>query len=160
MSLASEDCAVAEVVRSAQCVWSGDLVGGDGTLTVGSGALGTQPVTWTSRAEKPEGRTSPEELLAAAHATCFAMVLATVLGQHAAVAEQLVVEAACTIELEGAPRITAMDLHVRGVIPALDGRSLQDAVASAAKLCPVANALRRSARINVVAEWRRTRITV
>ena len=149
---------MAEVVRSAQCVWSGDLLGGDGTLTVGSGAVGSQPVTWTSRAEKPEGRTSPEELLAAAHATCFAMVLATVLGQRSAIAKQLVVEAACTIELEGAPRITAMDLHVRGVIPELDGRSFQDAVRSAAQLCPVANALRRSVRINVTAEWRRTPI--
>ncbi len=112
MSRAAEELVVAEVVRSAQCVWSGDLVGGDGTMTVGSGALGSQPVTWTSRAEKPEGRTSPEELLAAAYATCFAMVLATVIGQRAAVAEQLVVEAACTIELQGAPRITAMDLRV------------------------------------------------
>ena len=151
---------MAEVVRRAKCVWSGDLVGGDGAMTVGSGALGSQPVTWTSRVEKPEGRTSPEELLAAAHATCFAMVLATVLGQRAAVAEQLVIEAACTIELQGAPRITAMDLHVRGVIPELDGRSFQDAVASAATLCPVGNALRRSVRINVTAEWRRTRITL
>lgn len=77
---------MAEVVRSAQCVWSGDLLGGEGTLTVGSGAVGSQPVTWTSRAKKPEGRTSPEELLAAAHATCFAMVLATVLGQRSAIA--------------------------------------------------------------------------
>jgi organic hydroperoxide reductase OsmC/OhrA len=86
------------------------------------------------------------------------MVLATVLGQRSAIAKQLVVEAACTIELEGAPRITAMDPHVRGVIPELDGRSFQHAVASAAQLCPVANALRRSVRINVTAEWRRTPI--
>jgi lipoyl-dependent peroxiredoxin len=149
---------MADVERSATCLWTGDLVAGSGTLTVGSGALSAQPVTWASRAEKPDGRTSPEELLAAAHATCFAMVLATVLGQRSAKADELLVEATCTLELEGAPRISAMDLHVRGVIPDLDGRSFQDAVATAARLCPVANALRKSVPVNVTAHWRRTRV--
>ncbi len=147
---------MAEVERSATCVWTGDLLAGSGTLTVGSGAMSAQPVTWASRAEKPEGMTSPEELLAAAHATCFAMVLATVLGQRSAKAEELFVKATCTLELQGAPRISAMDLQVRGVIPDLDGRAFQDAVATAAQLCPVGNALRKSVPVNVTAHWRRT----
>ncbi len=147
-----------ETKRSAHCVWAGDLVGGEGTLTVGSGALTEQPVTWASRAEKPDGKTSPEELLAAAQAACFAMALSLVLGQRSAQAEQLVVEATCTLELQGAPRIAAMDIDVRGVIPDLDGESFQHAVSAAAQLCPVANALRRSVRINVTAHWRKTPI--
>ena len=146
-----------EVQRSATCTWIGDLRAGSGMLTVESGAMSAQPVTWASRAENPDGRTSPEELLSAAHATCFAMVLATVLEQRSVRADELVVEATCTLELEGAPRIAAMDLDVRGVIPDLDGRSFQDAVAAAGALCPVANALRKSVPVNVTAHWRRTR---
>ncbi len=125
---------------------------------LGSGALNGQPVTWASRTEKPDGKTGSEELLAAAQAACFAMALSFVLGRRSAQAEQLIVDATCTLELQGAPRITAMDTDVRGVIPDLDGESFQDAVSAAAQLCPVANALRRSVRLNVTAHWRRTPI--
>jgi hypothetical protein len=68
--------------REAQIVWEGALASGTGTVTSGSGALGELPVTWASRTEQPDGKTSPEELIAAAHASCFAMALSLVLGEN------------------------------------------------------------------------------
>ena len=140
------------VERRARCLWSGDLSSGSGTLSTGSGALSDQTVTWASRAEASEGRTSPEELIAAAHATCFNMALSLVLKQRGFKAEQVVVDAVCSLELEGAPRISAVDVRVEGVVPGLDPDSFQSAVSAAADLCPVSNALRNNVRIGVAAE--------
>ena len=68
--------------REAEIVWEGPLASGTGTVSSGSGALGALPVTWASRTERPDGKTSPEELIAAAHASCFAMALSLVLGEN------------------------------------------------------------------------------
>jgi lipoyl-dependent peroxiredoxin len=143
---------MAIALRHAEAVWDGTLARGAGALSSGSGALAL-PVTWASRTEQPDGRTSPEELIAAAHASCFAMALALVLGENDTPPERLVVTAACTLdEVDGAPRITTIELTVRARVPALPTGELERNVARAAELCPVSNALRDNVAISVRAE--------
>ena len=139
-------------VRNATVVWHGTLARGAGELSSGSGALDL-PVTWASRTERADGKTSPEELIAAAHASCFAMALALVLGENDTPPERLGVSGACTLDDEGgAPRITTSELTVSASVPALDRAGLEDCVAQAAKLCPVSNALRGNVEITVLEE--------
>jgi osmotically inducible protein OsmC len=100
--------------REAQVVWEGPLATGAGTVSSGSGALEELRVTWASRTGRPDGKTSPEELIAAAHASCFAMALSLVLAENHTPPERLVVSAACTLdEVDGAPKVTASQLSVR-----------------------------------------------
>jgi osmotically inducible protein OsmC len=135
--------------RTAEVVWEGTLARGVGALSTASGALAL-PVTWTSRTEQPDGKTSPEELIAAAHASCFAMALALVLGENQTPPERLTVTAACTLdEVDGAPRITTAALSVEARVPGLDRAGLQHNVEQAAGLCPVSNALRGNVEISV-----------
>src|SRR5215203_3185423 len=95
--------------RDAEVQWEGSLARGAGTLMSGSSALDELPVTWASRTRQPDGKTSPEELIAGAHASCFAMALALVLGENKTPPERLTVSAACTLdELAGVPRITTI----------------------------------------------------
>jgi osmotically inducible protein OsmC len=134
--------------RQAEVVWEGELAHGVGTLSSGSGALDELAVTWASRTEAPDGKTSPEELIAAAHASCFAMALSLVLGKAKATPEQLLVRARCTLdEVEGAPRITRSALELRGRVTGLDERGFDDAVDKARRLCPVSNALAGSVEL-------------
>ena len=136
-------------LRQAQVVWDGTLAGGAGTVSSGSGAL-ELPVTWAARTEQPDGNTSPEELIAAAHASCFAMALALVLGENKTPPERLTVTAACTLdEVDGAPRITTSELTVRARVPSLDKAVLSRIVEQAGDLCPVSNALRGNVEIIV-----------
>jgi lipoyl-dependent peroxiredoxin len=139
--------------REAEVLWEGPLGGGAGKLTSGSGALDKLGVTWASRTARPEGRTSPEELIAAAHASCFAMALALVLGRNRTPPERLAVKAACTLdEVDGAPRITTIELAVRARVPGLDAADLERITESAGDLCPVSNALRGNVKISVRSE--------
>ena len=139
--------------REAGIVWEGALASGTGALSSGSGALGQLAVTWASRTERPDGKTSPEELIAAAHASCFAMALSLMLGEDRTPPERLVVDAACTLdEVDGAPRITTVELTVRARVPGLEAASFEHAVERAAGLCPVSNALRGNVEINVRSE--------
>jgi osmotically inducible protein OsmC len=140
-------------LREAEVVWEGPLPSGTGTLTTESRALDELAVTWASRTKRPDGKTSPEELIAAAHASCFAMALALVLGENKTPPERMAVSAACTLdEVEGAPRITTVELTVRAQVPELDAGVLVRMVAQAADLCPVSNALRGNVTINVRSE--------
>ena len=136
--------------REAEIVWEGPLASGTGRVSSGSGALGALPVTWASRTERPDGKTSPEELIAAAHASCFAMALSLVLGENRTPPERLVVNAACTLdEVEGAPRITTVELTVRARVPGLERAGFEQTVDRAAELCPVSNALRGNVEIDL-----------
>lgn len=139
--------------REAQVVWEGSLASGAGTISSGSGALGQLPVTWASRTEQPEGKTSPEELIAAAHASCFAMALSLMLAEAHTPPERLAVQAECTLdEVDGAPKITDVKLNLRARVPGADQASFTDAVDRAADLCPVSNALRGNVEIDVHSE--------
>jgi osmotically inducible protein OsmC len=140
-------------LREAEILWEGSLARGAGTLTSGSGALDHLPVTWASRTERPDGRTSPEELIAGAHASCFAMALALVLGENKTPPDRMAVSAACTLdELAGVPRITTIELAVRAQVPGLEPADFERMIGRARNLCPVSDALRGNVKINVRSE--------
>jgi len=137
--------------RTAQTVWQGSLSKGSGAITAGSTALDGLDVSWAARTEKPDGKTSPEELAAAAHSSCFSMALALRLGEHHLEPERLRVEATVTLdEVDGLPTIVSSQLIVRGRIGGLDGDRFQQIVDEAAALCPISR-LFASARISVEA---------
>jgi len=136
--------------RRAQVVWEGNLVGGGGTLRVGSEAFGPLPITWAARTERPDGKTSPEELIAAAHAGCYAMALSHTLTQRGTPPSQLEVSAVCSLDrVEGRLKITTMALEVRGRVPGLSQSEFEDAARQAEQGCPVSNALRNNVDIRV-----------
>ena len=137
--------------RRADVVWEGDLLHGSGTIvSVGSGALGALPVTWASRTESSDGKTSPEELMAAAHAACYAMAFSHTLAQAGTPAERLSVSATCTFEqVEGGFKISTMDLDARGKVPGLDEAGFEKVAQQAEQGCPVSNALRNNVQIRV-----------
>lgn len=139
--------------REAEIVWEGALASGTGTVSSGSGALGALPVTWASRTERPDGKTSPEELIAAAHASCFAMALSLMLGENHTPPERLVVSAACTLdEVDGAPKVTRIELSVRARVEGIEPADFEGQVQRASELCPVSNALRGNVEISVQSE--------
>jgi osmotically inducible protein OsmC len=128
--------------RTATCNWFGDLTSGSGLVEGISGAIGELPVTWASRTARAAGRTSPEELIAAAHASCFSMALAHGLAEDGIPAEQLHVEVTVTLdEVDGVPTITTSDIIVVGTVPGLDATGFIHAATEAGKNCPVSRAL-------------------
>lgn len=140
--------------RNATVAWDGSLARGNGTLDTGSGALAGLPVTWAARTEAPDGKTSPEELIAGAHATCFTMALALVLGEAETPPDRITTDATCALdEVDGAPRITRVGLRVRGTVRGLDEAGFRSAVEKAGALCPVSNALRGNVDISIDASF-------
>jgi osmotically inducible protein OsmC len=128
--------------RHAEVLWEGELAHGRGTITSGSGALDGQEVSWPRRVESADGKTSPEELIAAAHAACFAMALSHELGSGGAPPESLRVTASVTLDqVDGAFTITNVALSVRGVVPGIDADGFRGAVEAAKAGCPVSKAL-------------------
>jgi lipoyl-dependent peroxiredoxin len=126
--------------RSANVVWNGDLMSGGGTIReVGSGAFGPLDVSWASRSEDPNGKTSPEELIAAAWAACFAMALSNGLAKAGNPPEQL--ETSATVTFQPGQGITKGVLTVRGTVPGLDADGFQAAAQDAKQNCPVSKAL-------------------
>jgi lipoyl-dependent peroxiredoxin len=136
--------------RRAEVGWQGTLEEGRGSFTVGSWMVGEVPVTWSSRTSPREESTSPEELMAAAHASCYAMALSLVLGERGTPPESIDVQAACALDAvsEGF-RITTMDLEVRGRVPNLDAEGFRRAAEYAHQICPVSNALKDNVEIRV-----------
>lgn len=139
---------MAMVEREAHVVWQGNLAEGSGNLSEGSGVLNDAPVTFASRVERPDGKTSPEELIAAAHATCYAMALSNVLTEHDAQPERLEVDAVCTLD-DQQLKITNVNLDVRGTVPGSGEDEFEDAAREAEQLCPVSNALRGNVEIQL-----------
>jgi osmotically inducible protein OsmC len=126
--------------RTAHVTWSGSLMDGSGTITsVGSGAFGPLDVTWASRTEDSGGRTSPEELIAAAHAACFSMAFSHALAEGGTPPEKLDVDA--TVTFVPGTGITKSALVVRGTVPALDEAAFVELAEDAKKNCPVSKAL-------------------
>lgn len=139
--------------RTVETVWSGALASGSGTLHGTSGALDSLPVTWASRTEQPGGKTSPEELAAAAHSSCFSMALALVLGNHKLTPTTLTVGSTVTLdEVEGKPTIVSSAITVKGDVPGTDATSFQSMVDEAAALCPISR-LFTGASITVEASY-------
>jgi osmotically inducible protein OsmC len=133
---------MATAERRANVVWRGDLLNGSGTFDLASsGAAHDLPVTWTSRTERPDGKTSPEELIAAAHASCYAMAFSNVLTELGNEPEELNISAVCTFDVDQV-KVTKMVLDVRGRVPDLDAEGFQNAAEQGMQACPVSNALR------------------
>lgn len=126
--------------RRADVVWQGDLMNGSGTIeSVTSGALGTLDVSWASRSEEPNGKTSPEELIAAAWASCFSMALSAGLAKGGHPPERL--ETSVVVTLQPGTGITKGAITVRGTVPGLDAAGFQEAAEGAKAGCPVSQAL-------------------
>jgi osmotically inducible protein OsmC len=125
--------------RTASTHWEGSLLEGAGRVTLESSGLGTHDVTWASRANDPEGRTSPEELIAAAHSSCFSMALSSALAKAGTPPESLDTSAAVTFQPgEG---ITGIHLTVRGAVPGMSAEAFSEAAEGAKAGCPVSKAL-------------------
>jgi osmotically inducible protein OsmC len=126
--------------RTANVVWQGDLMNGSGTIAQApSGAFGPLDVSWASRAEEPNGRTSPEELIAAAWASCFAMALSGALARAGNPPEKL--ETSATVTFQPGEGIIRGALTVRGTVPSLDEAGFREAAETAKQNCPVSKAL-------------------
>src|SRR5450759_1546358 len=127
------------VTSSAEATWEGDLAGGGGTVRPASGAFPELALTWKQRAETRESGTSPEELIAAAHAGCFAMALSLGLDKAGHPPERL--ETSADVSFQAGEGITAIHLTVRGTVPGIDARGFRDAAEDAQANCPVSKAL-------------------
>ena len=126
--------------RTAEVTWRGSLMEGSGTIdSTTSGQLTPLDVTWTSRTEDPQGRTSPEDLLAAAHASCFAMALSHALAEGGHAPDELRTSARVTF-VPGTG-ITKIELTVRGRVPGIDESEFLEAAEGAKVGCPVSQAL-------------------
>jgi osmotically inducible protein OsmC len=136
--------------RRAEATWAGSLFGGSGKVSAGSRAFAELPITWASRTESADGKTSPEELLAAAHAGCFSMAFSLVLAEGGTPPEQLTVNAACAFEqVADGFAITAIDLDVHGRVSGLDSHGFEQAAERAARLCPISKALKGNVEIGL-----------
>ena len=131
----------------------GDLVGGSGRVSVDSGAFPELPVTWAARTQRPDPKTSPEELISAAHAACYAMAFSGTLATAGHTPEQLSVNAVTHFTpLEaGGFGITRIDLTVRGRVAGVDQAEFERLAAEGERGCPVSNALRGNVAISLKA---------
>jgi osmotically inducible protein OsmC len=139
--------------RTATVTWSGTLAEGSGTVTSGTSDLFTDlPVSWSARTEAPAGQTSPEELLAAAHASCFAMALSGALVRAGTPPDHLHVSAAVTFDKVGDGwSVTRSEIDVVGVVPGTDEAGFHAAAQGTGTGCPISKALAGNVEITVSA---------
>ena len=142
---------MANAERTATTVWEGDLAHGNGVLSLKSGAASDLPVTWASRTERSEGKTSPEELIAAAHASCFSMALLHALAETGHAPERLDVSATVTLSLD-AGKVSSSHITVRGVVPGIDADAFAEAAEGAKDNCPISGALKGNLELTVDAQ--------
>ena len=136
--------------RRGHAVWHGNLLEGSGTVDAASGAVSGQEVTWKARTEGSDTVTSPEELIAAAEAACFAMALSHALASAGHEPKEVEVDAVCTFgPVEDGFAITRMALDVRAAVPGIDQAAFEGVLAEAEEGCPVSNALRGNVEIDV-----------
>ena len=132
---------------SATTVWEGDLASGRGTTSPASGAIPDVEVTWAARTERTAGTTSPEELLAAAHASCYCMALSHGLGEAGNPPERL--EATATVAFVPGEGVKSSHLAVQGRVPGIDQAAFEEAAREAGEDCPISAALRGNIEISV-----------
>jgi osmotically inducible protein OsmC len=136
--------------RRAEVTWLGGLLDGEGTIeSVGTGAFGPLPITWKDRAEDAQGNTSPEELIAAAHAACFSMALSGALARLEHPPETLSTTA--TVTFVPGTGITKSVLDVEGNVPGIDEAAFREAAENAKENCPVSAALKGNVELEVTA---------
>jgi len=137
----------------ASAVWEGNLVEGSGHVSAASGLFTDAPVTWAARTSRPDPKTSPEELIAAAHAACYAMAFSHTLAEAGSPAERLAVDAVChfTPIESGGFAVSRMDLDVHGLVPGIDQDAFERLAREGEHGCPVSNALRGNVEIALTA---------
>jgi osmotically inducible protein OsmC len=139
------------ITRFAEAVWNGDLLTGSGSINyVTSGAFTRLPVTWASRTEQHDGRTSPEELVASAHASCFSMAFSAGLARNGTPATKLDVKCVVTFDKTDAGwRITTSALTVRGTVEGIDNATFVELANAAKDGCPISSALKGNVELTV-----------
>ena len=137
--------------RHASATWSGNLADGAGMLQyISSGAFSRMPITWGSRTSEHEGRTSPEELLAAAHASCFSMAFANLLAKNDTIAERLDVRVDVTADKrESGWTVLSSAITVSGVVPGIDAAKFAEIADAAKDGCPISRALAGNVELSV-----------
>ena len=131
----------------ASTVWEGDLAHGAGTTTPESGAFPAVEVSWASRTARAAGKTSPEELLAAAHVSCYCMALSHELAEAGTPPDRL--EATATVDFEPGEGVRSSHLVVRGRVPGIDQDRFSEAARAAGEGCPISGALKGNVDIAV-----------
>ncbi|MCA1699585.1 MAG: OsmC family peroxiredoxin [Actinobacteria bacterium] len=134
---------------SATTVWTGGLSDGSGVTTPASGAFAATNVSWASRTKRAAGKTSPEELLAAAHASCYCMALSHELGEAGTPPERL--EATATVDFVAGEGVKSSHIVVSGVVPGIEQQAFATAAAAAGEGCPISAALSGNIDISVEA---------
>jgi osmotically inducible protein OsmC len=144
---------MADAPRRADAVWTGSLAQGAGEVSLKSSeAAGPLPVTWASRTARSEGKTSPEELVAAAHAACYSMALSHILGEAGTPPEKLETSVTVTFkEIEGGWKTGSSAITVKGWVPGLDAMAFKEAAEAAKDGCPISGALKGNVELSVTA---------
>ncbi len=139
------------VQREANVTWEGNVARGSGEINAATGAFDALPYSLATRVGSPEGKTSPEELVAAAHAACFAMSLAGELAGAGSPPEHLDVRAVVTLDEveDGAHRIVASELHARARVKEVNGEKLERLAVGASEGCPLTKLIEASAKVTV-----------
>lgn len=141
-----------QATQHASVRWDGTLGDGGGTVAFSGGAASALPVSWASRTGHTSGKTSPEELLAAAHASCYAMALAHILEERGTPPQHLIVTADCTFEQTATGfKVGRVTLIAGGAVPGITEEQLADAAQAAEAFCPISNALRGNVEIALTA---------
>jgi osmotically inducible protein OsmC len=140
--------------RSASAVWQGNLLEGSGTFEVGSKALPRLPVTWKARTSSDDPMTTPEELIAAAHSSCFSMALSAGLAGEGYTAERLSTDVTVTFAEQdaGGWKIVESHIKVRGKVPGMTRDAFIKAAEGASQGCPVSGALKGNLAITLDAD--------
>lgn len=138
-------------IRRAEVTWNGELLTGHGVVTAASsGAFTELPVSWAARTEGPAGKTSPEELVAAAHASCYAMAFSGGLNRAGTPPDRLSVSADVTFDkVDGGWKIVSSALTVRGVVPGMSADAFVAAAETARDGCPISQALKGNVALSV-----------
>ena len=138
-------------LRRAEATWTGSLAEGSGMINyVTSGSLTRLPVTWASRTEAADGRTSPEELLAAAHAACYSMSFSGRLARNGTPPTSLTVGATVTFDkVEAGWKVVSSALTVRGAVPGIDATTFAQLAEAAKDGCPISGALKGNVVLSV-----------
>ena len=142
---------MASAERRAEAVWDGDLMTGTGAVSAAtSGAFTSLGVSWASRTEGPEARTSPEELVAAAHASCYCMALSAGLGRAGTPPTRLEVSATVTFQqIEGGWKVASSALTVKGTVAGVTSEEFAAAAEAAKDGCPISGALKGNVDLSV-----------
>jgi lipoyl-dependent peroxiredoxin len=143
---------MADAQSRADAVWEGSLTKGGGEVTFSSGVAGPLPVTWASRTARSAGKTSPEELVAAAHASCYCMALSGILGDKGTPPEKLEVSATVTFaQAESGYKVASSALTVQGTVPGIGEATFKQAAEQAKDGCPISVALKGNVALSVEA---------